>query len=47
MEIDGALVMNNFVSYMSDLIMLMAYAAVVSLVLAVIYSYFVHLHGGE
>jgi len=45
MEIDGALVMNDFVAHMSDLIMLMGFAAVVSLALTGVYSYFVHDRG--
>ena len=47
MEIDGALVMNNFIAHMSDLFLLMLIACVAAAVIAGVFSYFEHYRGSD
>jgi hypothetical protein len=45
MEIDGDLVMSNFIAHMSDLLLLMLCAVVAAAVIAGVFSYFEHYRG--
>ena len=46
MEIDGDLVMSDFIAHMSDLVLLMFWGAVAAAVIAGVFSYFEH-HRGD